>query len=176
MKIPDDLVPVGYIAGAFGIHGGVRIKPFSADADALLHVRRWWLDKPELHDVDMQQAQRHADEVVAQLVGIADRDVAEALKGALVQISRRHFPALPDNEYYWIDLIGLTVKNLQDESLGTVSGLMESGAHPILRVVVPDVSGVETKQREILIPFVDHFIKTIDQSAKFVLVDWQADY
>ncbi|MEA5098739.1 MAG: ribosome maturation factor RimM [Burkholderiaceae bacterium] len=169
-------MPVGHIVGAFGVQGWVRIKPYSADADALLHVRRWWLDKPELHDVDMQQAKLHADEVVAQLVGITGRDVAEALKGTVVQISRRHFPPLDDSEFYWVDLIGLTVKNLQDESLGTVSGLMESGAHPILRVAVADVPGAETKQREMLIPFVGHFIKTIDQAARLILVDWQPDY
>jgi 16S rRNA processing protein RimM len=173
VSIPDDLVPVGHITGAFGVQGWVRIKPYSADADALLHAKRWWLDKPELHDIDMRQAKMHGDEVVAQLVGVSDRDFAEALKGALVQISRRHFPPLDDNEFYWLDLIGLTVENLQGEPLGTVIGLMESGAHPILRVNAP---GLDTQQREILIPFVDQFVKTIDQNAKLIKVDWQLDY
>jgi len=176
VKIPDDLVLVGYVTGAFGVQGWVRIKPYSADAGALLHAKRWWLDKPELSDVDVSQAKMHGDEVVAQLVGIADRDVAEALKGAVVQISRRHFPALDDNEFYWVDLIGLAVVNLQGDALGTVSGLMESGAHPILRVELPDVSGVEKRQREMLIPFVDQFIKTIDRVGKVIQVDWQRDF
>lgn len=176
MNIPDDLVPVGYITGAFGVQGWVRVKPFSADAGALLHARRWWLDKPELRDVDKHQSKMHVDEVVAQLVGVPDRDSAEALKGVLVQISRRHFPVPDDNEFYWIDLIGLSVENLQGEHLGTVNGLMESGAHPILRVTVPDTPGLETRQREILIPFVDQFVKTVDQAAKLIRVDWQLDY
>ena len=169
-------MPVGYVTGAFGIHGWVRVKPYSADAGAMLHARHWWLDKPELHDVDMRQAKMHGDEVVAQLLGVADRDMAESLKGAVVQISRRHFPPLSDNEFYWVDLIGLAVINLQGEQLGVVSGLMESGAHPILRVVVPDIPGVEKRQREVLIPFVDPFIKVVDQVAKIIQVDWQLDY
>ncbi len=176
VTIPDDLVPVGYATGAFGVQGWVRIKPYSADADALLHARRWWLDKPQLRDVDMLQAKIHGDEVIAQLVGIADRDAAEALKGALIQISRRHFPVPDENEFYWVDLIGLAVENLQGEHLGTVNGLMESGAHPILRVAVPDIPGLEKRQREILIPFVDQFIKAVDQTAKLIKVDWQPDY
>jgi len=176
VNIPDDLVPVGYITGAFGVQGWVRIKPYAADASALLHARRWWLDKPELHDVDMRQSKMHVDEVVAQLVGVADRDGAEALKGTLVQISRRHFPVPDENEFYWIDLIGLSVENLQGEHLGTVNGLMESGAHPILRVSVHYSPGLETRQREILIPFVDQFVKTVDQAAKVIKVDWQLDY
>jgi len=176
MNVPEDLVPVGYITGAFGVQGWVRIKPYSADAGAMLHARRWWLDKPELHDVDMLHAKMHVDEVVAQLVGVTGRDAAEALKGTLVQISRRYFPALEDNEFYWVDLIGLAVENLQGEHLGTVKGLMESGAHPILRVSVPDIPGTENRQREMLIPFVDQFVKTIDQVAKVIKVDWSPEY
>jgi 16S rRNA processing protein RimM len=174
--IPDDLVPVGHITGTFGVQGWVRIKPYSAQAEAMLNAKRWWLDKPELHDAEKQQARLHGDELVAQLVGIVDKDAAEALKGAVVQISRKYFPALDDNEYYWLDLIGLSVDNLQGEHLGTVSGLMESGAHPILRVAVPDVPGVEKRQNERLIPFVDQFVKTVDQTAKVITVDWGLDY
>jgi len=175
VSIPDDLVPVGYIAGAFGVQGWVRIHPYSAHADALLNSKRWWLDKPEFSDVERQQAKLHGEEVIAQLVGLADRDAAEALKGTVVHVSRRYFPPLEENEFYWVDLIGLSVVNLQGEALGTVSGLMESGAHPILRVV-PASSDTEEKHREILIPFVGHFVKTVDQQAKLITVDWQRDY
>ena len=167
---------MGYITGAFGVQGWVRIKPYSADAGALLHAKRWWLDKPEMRDVDMRQAKMHVDEVVAQLVGVSDRDAAEALKGALVQISRRYFPVPDDNEYYWVDLIGLAVENLQGEHLGTVNGLMESGAHPILRVAVPDIPGIEKRQREILIPFVDRHVMSVDLAARLTKVDWGLDY
>ena len=96
--------------------------------------------------------------------------------GTVVQIPRRYFPVLDENEFYWIDLIGLAVENQQGEHLGTVAGLMESGAHPILRVAIPDIVGVEKRQREMLIPFVDAFVKSIDQSAKLIKVDWQFDY
>jgi 16S rRNA processing protein RimM len=172
--IPDDLVLVGHVTGAFGIQGWVRIKPYSADADALLHAKTWWLDKPELRDVDMMQAKIHGEDVVAQLMGVADRNAAEALKGAVVQIRRSHFPPLSNDEFYWIDLIGLAVENLQGESLGTVSDLMDNGAHPILRVAAP-APGAE-KTRELLIPFVDQFVKTVDQTARKITVDWGLDY
>ncbi|HJV86316.1 MAG TPA: ribosome maturation factor RimM [Noviherbaspirillum sp.] len=175
MDIPEDLVLVGYVTGAYGIKGWVRIKPYSADADALLYARTWWLDKPVLRDVDMMQAKSHGEDVVAQLMGVADRDAAEALKGATVQVRRSHFPPLSDNEFYWIDLIGLAVENLQGESLGTVADLMDNGAHPILRVVAP--AGLEgEKPTERLIPFVDQFVKTVDQAAKKITVDWELDY
>jgi len=176
---PADLVLVGYVSGAYGLNGWIRIRPYSDDADALLHAKTWWLGNPELplqlREVDMQQAKIHSGDVVAQLVGVAGRESAEALKGSAVQISRRHFPALADGEFYWVDLIGLEVVNLQGERLGLVDGMMDNGAHPILRVAGP-VAGSETKPREILIPFVDQFVKTVDQTAKKITVDWDLDY
>jgi len=175
MAIPDDLVLVGHVTGAFGIQGWVKIRPYSADADAMLHAKTWWLDKPTLHDVDMMQAKRHGEDVVARLVGVADRNAAEALKGATVQIRRSHFPPLSDGEFYWLDLIGLTVENLQGESLGTVVDLMDNGAQAILQVQAPPIAGAD-KPKEWLIPFVDQFVKTVDQDAKKITVDWGLDY
>ena len=175
MAIPDDLVLVGHVTGAFGVQGWVRIKPYSADADAMLHAKAWWLDKPDLHDVEMMQAKTHGEDVVARLMGVADRNAAEALKGATVQIRRSHFPPLANDEYYWIDLIGLIVGNLQGEHLGVVSDLMDNGAHPILRVVAPAMTGTE-KPKEWLIPFVDQFVKTVDQESKKITVDWGLDF
>jgi 16S rRNA processing protein RimM len=203
--IPEDLVTVGYVTGAYGIAGWVRVKPFSDDADALLGARRWWLNKPEsdaaLRDIDMLQAKSHGGDVVAQLMGVAGRDAAEALKGHQVQISRSHFTALSNDEFYWVDLIGLSVENLQGEQLGIVADLMDNGAHPILRVVkpvaeaaiviateaaeAPDTVPTPSRARskatppsvpEMLIPFVDHFVKTVDQAAKKITVDWELDY
>lgn len=176
MQIPEDLVLVGYVSGAYGLQGWVRIKPYSADADALLHAKTWWLDKPDLHDVEMMQSKDHSGDVVARLMGVAGRDAAEALKGASVQISRSHFPALSDDEFYWIDLLGLEVINLQGETLGLVKDMMDNGAHPILRVEVLSVPGSEKAPQERLIPFVDQFVKTVDQKAKKITVDWGLDY
>jgi len=175
LSVPDDLVLVGHVTGAYGIQGWVRIKPYSSDADALLHAKTWWLDKPHLRDVDMMHAKVHGEDVVAQLMGVADRNAAEALKGAAVQVRRSHFPPLSDDEFYWIDLIGLAVENLQGESLGAVVDLIDNGAHPILRVQAPPVSGVD-KPNEWLIPFVEHFVKTVDQAAKKITVDWGLDF
>lgn len=174
MKIPDDLVLVGHITGAYGLQGWVRIRPYSEDADALLHARTWWLDKPALRDVEVMQSRVHTDDVVAKLMGVADRDAAEALKGATVQIARSHFPALSDDEFYWVDLIGLEVENLQGQRLGSVHDLMDNGAHPILRVM--PAAATEDKPQEILIPFVDQFVITVDRTARKITVDWGLDY
>lgn len=171
MAIPEDLIFVGHVLGAYGVHGWVRVRPYSTNADALLHAKVWWLDKPFLHDVDMRSARLHGGDVIAQLTGVSDRDAAENLKGSVVQIPRSRFPVLDDNEFYWVDLIGLSVENKRGLSFGRVVSIMECGAHPILQV-----ADVDQKSQEILIPFVAQFIQTIDQAAKKIVVDWESDY
>ncbi|MGV7210397.1 ribosome maturation factor RimM [Oxalobacteraceae bacterium A2-2] len=178
MKIPDDLLQVGFIFGAYGVAGWVRIRPFSEDAEALRTVKTWWLDKPTLRDVDVRQAKLHGGDVVAQLVGVTDRDVAEALKGAAVYIPQSRFPALSDNEFYWAELIGLEVENVQGEPLGKVADMMSNGPQSILRVVapLPAESDPKAEAQERLIPFVDAYVIKVDKEAKKITVDWGLDY
>ncbi len=178
MQIPDDLVQVGYVSGAYGVAGGIRVTPFSNDADALLSVKTWWFDKPNLRDVSVRQVKLHGGDVVAQLVGVVGRDAAEALKGASVQIPRSLFPALSADEFYWSDLIGLTVQNLQGECLGQVTDMMSNGPQSILRIApVGYPLGTDSEPApERLIPFVGQFVINVDQAAKTITVDWGLDY
>ena len=182
VQIPDDLTQVGYVSGAFGVTGSIRVTPFSTDADALLNVKTWWLDKPGLRSVSVRTAKMHGGDVVAQLKDTVGRDASEALKGAAVSIPRSQFPQLSADEFYWSDLIGLDVVNLQGEALGQVTDMMHNGAQSILRITPAPVAEVaeaaanENKSAERLIPFVDQFVKTVDQSAKIITVDWGLDY
>lgn len=172
--VPADLVLVGHVSGAYGVGGWIKIHPYSADADALLHGKIWWLDKPQRQDVRVLQVRRQGAELVAQLMGVADRDAAQALKGATVSMRRSHFPALAVDEFYWCDLIGLEVENTGQEALGRVVGLIDNGAHPILRVAPVTAAGEEAA--EMLIPFVAHFIVTVDQAGGKITADWGRDY
>ena len=187
VTIPADLIAVGHITGPYGVQGWVRIHPYSAQADALLHAKTWWLGKSEdrsqlpsvIRDVEKLEAKRHGEDVVARLIGVIGRDAALALKGTVVQVRRSHFPVLPDGEFYWLDLIGLAVENCQGESLGYVADLIDNGAHPILRVTSTTVSQDPEHPalaREYLIPFVARFVPTVDQKSKKIIVDWGLDY
>ena len=171
--IPSDLIEVGHISGAYGIRGWARIVPYSAEAEAMLKVQDWWLDLPQWHGVKVTQVRRHGDEIVARFSGKDDREAAEALRGSVVCISRSRFPDLQEDEYYWVDLIGLSVFNLRGDALGTVRGLIDNGVHPIFHVTVDDSGG---KIRELLIPFVDQFIDDVDREGGKITVDWELDY
>ena len=175
---PDDLIQVGHITGAYGLRGGIRVSPYSMDADALLSVKTWWLDKPSLRPVQVRNAKSHSGDVTATLVDVTDRETAEALKGATVQVSRADFPELPEDEYYWTDLIGLDTVNLQGEALGKVTDMMHNGAQSILRIT-PEAdpnAAPDAKAPERLVPFVDQYVKTVDLQARLITLDWGLDY
>ena len=107
-------------------------------------------------------------------VGLAvdDRDAALALKGARLFVPRADFPALPEGEYYWVDLIGLRVVNREGAELGEVQGVMDNGAQAVLIVRTIE----QGKERERLIPFVGVYIDDVRLDEGVIAVDWQADY
>jgi 16S rRNA processing protein RimM len=176
-QVPGDLALVGHVTGAYGITGGIRISPYSPDADALLKAKIWWLDKPALRSVQVRTARIHSGDVVATLADVKDRDAAEALKGATISIPRSEFPELPEDEYYWSDLIGMDVVNLQGEALGKVTDMMHNGAQSILRITpVPDQGDASEQAHERLVPFVDQFVRQVDMAGKKITLDWGLDY
>lgn len=178
---PSDAVEVGRIVDAFGVKGWIKVQPHAADPQALFSSRRWWLqppDEPRPKSVTAEwpsllrivQAKEHGTVVVAQVRDLAERDAALALRGGRVFVPRSSFPTAGDGEFYWIDLIGLAVVNRAGEALGTVAGLLDTGAHSVLRVQPPGDG------EERLIPFVGAYVDGVDLADRRIRVDWGLDY
>jgi 16S rRNA processing protein RimM len=104
---------------------------------------------------------------VAQLEGVASREAAGALRGAEIGVPRESLPPLAQNEHYQADLVGLVVVNREGVALGALRDFVESGAHPIARVI--DGNGVER-----LIPWVPQHVDRVDVAAHRIDVDWPA--
>ena len=203
---PDDAVEVGCVVGAWGLKGGIRVKAFARNPSALLSSRRWFIRPPDANApgvalrpkptayppvLRITHSKEQGDAVVATAQELPDRNAAEAMKGARIYIARTQFPTAGDGEYYWIDLIGLAVLNRQGEALGTVIGLIDTGAHSVLRLQRPDrgvdvadgADGVDgaadsppPDDTERLIPFVAAFIDDVNLAERRITVDWGLDY
>lgn len=178
---PEDAVEVGAIVDAYGLKGWVKVLAHASagqGGDALVHAKRWWLTKGrERKSVQVAQAKTHGEHIVAHLGNLADRDDALALRGYRVHIRRADFPALSEDEFYWVDLVGLEVVNEAGMALGHVADLIDNGAHAVLRVEYASVGkDGQPATDERLIPFVGAYVKTVDQAAKRIIVDWEADY
>jgi 16S rRNA processing protein RimM len=182
---PDDAVEVGRIAGAWGVKGWIKVLPFASDPQALFSSKRWFLKPPEdprpprpgaqsyPEWLKVAESREHGDGVVARLHDVADRSAAEALRGARIFVGRSSFPTAGSDEFYWVDLIGLSVVNREEQSLGTVVGLIDTGAHSVLRVL-PEGGKGEADER--LIPFVGSYIDEVSLEARRIRVDWGLDY
>ncbi len=121
----------------------------------------------------IRQAREHSDSVVAQAQGVDDRDAAEALRGARIFVPRSSFPTAAEDEYYWVDLIGLEVVNREGVALGSVRELLATGPQTTLVLSFPQEGG---KEGERMIPFVSAFVDRVDIAGRRIVVDWQPDY
>jgi len=189
---PADAVEVGRIVDAWGVKGWIKVQPFASDPQALFSTRRWFLKPPEGGPVRrpaasagapqptvlrIVSAREHGDVVVAQVRDVDDRAAAEALRGQRIFVARSSFPTAGDDEYYWVDLIGLQVVNRQGQALGTVAGLIDTGPHSVLRVAPETLpAGTPAEEAERLIPFVAAYVDEVDLTARRITVDWGLDF
>ncbi|MDB6164449.1 MAG: ribosome maturation factor RimM, partial [Xanthomonadaceae bacterium] len=100
--------------------------------------------------------------------GVEDRDAAEALRGADIFAPRSVLPPPGPGQYYWVDLEGLQVRNLEGADFGVVSHLFSTGANDVL---------VARGDRERMIPFLEpDYVCSVDFDTGVVTVDWDADF
>jgi 16S rRNA processing protein RimM len=177
---PQDAVEVGFVVDAWGVKGWFKVAAYAAQPEALFSSRRWFLQPPAAPGagprptddalprlLKITQIKEHGDAIVAAAQDIADRGQAERLRGVRIFVSRASFPTAAVDEYYWVDLIGATVVNLQGVTLGRVHDLIDTGVHSVLRL---DTGGARPAWR--LIPFVGAYIHRVDVAGKRIEVDW----
>jgi 16S rRNA processing protein RimM len=180
VDLPTDAIEVGRIADAWGIKGWFKVLPHSASPEALFSSKRWFLQPSERGAktfsgtvlLRVREAKEHSDTVVANAQEVDDRDAAEALKGARIFVARSSFPSTADDEFYWVDLIGLAVANREGVDLGTVKELLSTGPQTVL-VLEYQADG---KTAERMIPFVAAYIDSVDIAGRRIVADWQPDY
>lgn len=162
-------VAMGYIKGAFGVRGWVKVSVDTEYIDSLLDYPEWRLNKDgQSRILAVESGKVSGDELQIKFVGIDDRDVAHGLRGYTIEIPRSAFTPTEEDEYYWADLVGMKVVNQEGISLGQVHNLMETGAHDIL--IIQGETG------QILIPFVSQFIIQVNREEGIITADWGLDY
>lgn len=168
------MIVLGRIVAPYGVKGWVKVHPFGDDPAAWSAMPGLWLgavpEGGEWSERALEGLRAHGKGLVAKFEGIDDRSVAEKLDGMYLGAPRAALPRNAENEYYWADLVGLSVVNEAGETLGKVATLIEAGANPVL--VVRD----EAERREHLIPFVAAMVKEVALAAGYIRVAWQKDW
>jgi 16S rRNA processing protein RimM len=175
MSEKNELVVMGRVVAPYGVLGWLKIHPDTEALDSLLDYATWWVGKNEggkddnWRELKVESAKVHNDVLVVKLQGIDDRDAAFACKGKQIAVPRASLPKLEDDEYYWSDLIGLSVKNQQNVDLGKITDVFATGANDV--IVAKSDGGQER-----LIPYIAQVILEVDLDAKTMLVDWDEDF
>lgn len=165
----DEKIILGRISGLFGVRGWVKVYSHTSPREGILGYPTWYLRCGDgWQAYPLASGQAHGKGVVAKLAGFEDRDQAATLIGRDIAVGRAQLPKLQPGEYYWTDLEGLRVKNLEGVDLGVVSHLFETGANDVL-VVKGD--------RERLIPYTwGEAVREVDPPTGFIVVDWDPDF
>ncbi len=123
-----DLLLMGVIVGAHGIKGEVKIKTFSETPESLSAYGSLQ-SKAGSQRFKIKRQRVAKGVVIAKLIGVNDRNGAEALKGTELYVSRDDLPELSDaDEFYHADLVGLRAEEPDGQVVGTVIALQNFGA------------------------------------------------
>jgi len=164
---------MGRVIAPYGVYGWLKVIPDTEEFDGLLNYKTWWLGKDAVwNELKVESAKTHNDVLLVKLQGVDDRDLAHACKGKQIAVPRALLPEPEENEYYWSDLIGLTVKNQQNVDFGKITDVFETGANDVI-VVQSQEAG---EKRERLIPFTAQTILDVSLQNRTMLVEWDEDF
>ena len=169
-------VPVGKLNGLFGVKGWVKIFSNTQPKENILTYSPWYLKRDgQWQEFKVLSGKSHGKGVIAHLDGCDDRDIAATLIGSEIAIKREQLAKPASGEYYWNDLIGLLVKNLDGIELGSITSLLETGANDVM--VLRGEKEETGKKRERLIPFIfEEVIQEVNLEQGFMIVDWDSDF
>jgi 16S rRNA processing protein RimM len=158
-------IEIGQIIKPHGLAGRVKALSY-LESNRLL---------PSLKDArigpDRDSAKRYPIEEVRpegrthfslKIEGIEDRNAADALRGLTVSVPYERLETLPEDEYYWEDLIGLAVVTEDGKPLGRIEGIFPTGSN--------DVYVCKSGGKEILLPAIDEVIRSVNIEAGTVVV------
>ncbi len=162
MAGPDDLICLGAFAGAWGVQGAVRLKSFCAAPADIAGYAPLLAEDGRGFEVTLIRPLQGA--FAARVSGVATREQAEALKGLRLHAPRARLPALPEDEFYHADLIGLDVLDPGGARLGRVAAVFDHGAGDLLEIARAGAAPV-------IVPFTRAAVPTVDLAARRLVVD-----
>ncbi len=161
---------MGRVGAPYGLKGWFHLQSYAEPGSNILSYKTWYLKiKQQWQPVEILNARVHGKSFVAALVGYESIEKIEALKLLEIGVPRSELPILDSGEYYWSDLIGLSVVTEKSVILGQVDHLIETGAN--------DVLVVKGETREHLIPYVLHdYVLSVDLKARVIRVLWDPEF
>jgi 16S rRNA processing protein RimM len=167
---------LGKVGAVYGIKGWLKIHSFTDETEAILDYFPWSLKLGNnTQTVDITDWRKHNKVLIVKVAGIDDRDDAQALVGSEILTNEAALPELSQDDFYWRDLIGMSVVTNKGYDLGVVTDMMETGANDVLVVKANLKDGFSKKER--LIPYLfEQVIESVSIENKQICVDWDPGF
>lgn len=164
----DSKVVIGVIGAPFGVEGWVKINSFTNPQDNCLDYQPWVVkQRDQWVNIPVIATKVQGQTILAKFEGYPDRESVRMLTNAELAVPREIFPPTAENEYYWNDLIGMTVVNQDQVTLGQVERIFSTGANDVIVVM-------GTKKH--LLPYIAQVVKQVDEQARVITVEWDPNF
>ncbi len=156
----EQFLEIGQIVNTFGIKGMIKVKAFTDDIQRFSELKEVLIDEKEYK---IQEVKYHKNMVLLQLEGITKIEEAEKLKNEYLKIKRENAIPLEEDTYFVVDLIGLNVYSDENEYLGELIDIFNTGSNDIYIVR-------QEEKPQLLLPAIKDVIKQIDIENKKIIV------
>ncbi len=165
----EEIVVMGKVLVPYGVNGWIKVYSFTEKLESFLIYKKLFISKDQKNwlEIKVKDIKLHGKTIIANFSEIADRTQAEYYKDYLIGVPKFFLPQLKENQYYWSDLIGCEVFNLQNISFGLVDTFIETGANDVI---------VVKSDKERLIPYTKDIVLKVDTVNGKVIVDWDENF
>lgn len=176
MSKSDDYILLGKISGVHGIKGWVKVFSYTSPRVKITEYSQWYMKGSKDQSwkpLELIEGKIQGKNIIARLDGVNHRDEAEALVGTEIAIHKDQLEVLAENEYFWKDLIGLSVETISGEKLGQIDWIFNTGSNDV--IIVKDNDSADLKEH--LLPYLfDDVIKSVDIENSLMIVDWDPEF
>lgn len=162
-------IVIGKFAAPFSVRGWIKLHSYTDPITNLLNYSPLYVERHNnWQPLKIVEGKTHGDYLVVKIEGFDDRDEVRQFTNCLIGVDREALPKLPEDEFYWEDLVGLEVENLEGVHFGKITQMLATGSNDIMQV--------EQKDKRRMIPYTNDAVKKVDLKAKKVIVDWDPDF
>lgn len=160
----EGYLEIGQIVNTNGLKGFLKVKPLTDDITRFEKLKTIYIQKAkELIGFKIQEVKYNKQSVLLKLEGIDDITEAEKYKNFYIKISKENAVKLEKNSYFIVDIIGCQVYTDENEYLGNVVDVFQTGSNDVYTLK-------NSEGKEILIPAIKEVIKNVDIKNKKIVI------
>ena len=159
-----DPFPIGRVVKPHGLRGKIKVEYFGDDLDQFRFYKKVLIgDRTgRLETFEVLEVIPQPPRLILRLKGIERLEDAEILVGKEILIRKEALPVLSEDEYYWMEILGMVVETEEGKKIGNVKEIFSTGAN--------DVYVVEGKRGEIFLPATEEVIQSIDRKRRVMKI------